>query len=423
MPESSTPPSPSPILVLDNGAGFVKLAVVDPNSDQTPQPLVAPNAVAKPAPNAIPPPTSVYGKSRRPPGCLVAAEIPHALDVTGMVFRRPHDRGILSAFDLERDIWTSVFSPDSGIGLSSKPIPPLLLTEPLGVPVRVRHATDQLCFELFSFPSYAFAPPQRLAAATTHVAPSSVTALVLDSGFSATTAVPVINGKEVASAARRLSLGGKALTNLLKQIVSFRSWNMSDEGAVINAVKERCCYVASDYLQALNGVRRKDPLHYVLPDPSRYTNPYGHIRKQNDESDPLDQVLPLRNERIAIPEALFNPPDIGLNQAGVAELIVQAVNACDPALHPALYDNVLLTGGNCLFPGFFDRTVDELRPLIDSDVDLTVTQSDDPIRATYYGAVSTLKNPAAPPTFITRERYNEVGSDGLLRQIYGDDET
>lgn len=423
MPDHSFQPPTSPTLVLDNGGGLIKLGLVDPNSDQLPEPLVVPNAVAKPAANAIPPPTSVYGKSRRPAGCLVAGEIPQAPDVTAMVIRRPHDRGILTAYDLERDIWTSVFSSDAGIGLSSNPVPPLLLTEPLGVPVRVRHATDELCFELFSFPSYAFAPPQRLAAATTRVSPSAVTALVLDTGFSATTAVPVVNGREVASAARRLSLGGKALTNLLKQIVSFRSWNMSDEGVVINAVKERCCYVASDYIKTLEQVRRKDALQYVLPDPSRYTDPFGHIRQKNEESDPSDQVLALRNERIAIPEALFNPSDIGINQAGVAELIVQAVSACNPAVHPALYDNVLLTGGNCLFEGFFDRVVDELRPLIDSDIDLTVTQSDDPIRATYYGGVSILRSSAPPLSFISREQYHEVGSDGLLRQIYGDDDT
>lgn len=39
------------------------------------------------------------------------------------------------------------------------------------------------------------------------------------------------------------------------------------------------------------------------------------------------------------------PPDIGLQQAGVAEAVVQAVTACHPALAPLLFSNVVVTGG------------------------------------------------------------------------------
>lgn len=416
IPDNST-------LVLDNGAGLIKLAVVDLSSGNDSVPKTIPNALAKPASNAIPAPSSIIGTSRRPPGYLVAGEIQHAPDLTGMIFRRPHDRGILTSFDVERDIWASAFSSDCGIAMSSDTVPSLLLTEPLGVPVRVRHATDELCFELFGFPSYSFSPPQRLAAATTATGTTSATCIVLDSGFSATTAVPVVNGREIQSAARRLSLGGKALTNLLKQIVSFRSWNMSDEGAVINAVKERCCYVAENYRHALDNVKCSSPLEYVLPDPTRYTDPFGHVRKQQTDKDPLDQVLALRNELIAIPEALFNPSDIGLQQAGVAELIVQAVSACEPAVQPDLYGNVLLTGGNCLFPGFHSRVVSELRPLVNSDIDLNVNLDYEPIHTTYRGAISALRYATTPLNFISREQYGDLGSDGILRQIYGDQNT
>lgn len=45
-------------------------------------------------------------------------------------------------------------------------------------------------------------------------------------------------------------------------------------------------------------------------------------------------------------QVLFHPSDIGLNQAGVAEAVVQAVQAVHPALHPLLYNNIILTGGS-----------------------------------------------------------------------------
>jgi len=45
----------------------------------------------------------------------------------------------------------------------------------------------------------------------------------------------------------------------------------------------------------------------------------------------------------------------GIEQAGVAEAIVQAVQAAHPELHPVLYGNISVCGGNALLPGFQER--------------------------------------------------------------------
>lgn len=460
-------PDATTTAILDNGAGLIKAGVVSRTS-KDPAPLVAPNALARPSSTAIAPPRTLPGKSRRPAAHLVAAEIPRAPDMTGMVFRRPHDRGIVVAFDALRDVWASVFSTDRGIALPVQPaLPRLLLTEALGVPLRVRRATDELVFENFDFPAAAVVPPQRLAAAAAFTASQHPpTCLVLDSGFSSTTAVPIVRGREVAPAARRLALGGKALTNLLKKTVSFRSWNMADETAVMNAVKERCCRVAAHFPSALREIRTAPPVRYVLPDPSRHSDPLGHVRsarhdssgrnggagngalvEEGDDDDDdymndagpgggglgatrgtknrflpasLDQELPLRNEQVAIAEALFRPADIGIEQAGVAELVTQAVEACEPDVRADLYANVLLVGGNCLFPGFRARFEMELRPMVASDYDVCVRMEDDPIVTTFRGGVRAVTDNSVSLDFVTRERYREVGTEGLLRQMFGD---
>lgn len=46
---------------------------------------------------------------------------------------------------------------------------------------------------------------------------------------------------------RRIDVGGKLLTNHLKELVSFRQWNMMDETYVMNEVKETCCYVSREF--------------------------------------------------------------------------------------------------------------------------------------------------------------------------------
>ena len=78
------------------------------------------------------------------------------------------------------------------------------------------------------------------------------------------------------------------------------------------------------------------------------------------------------NERFMVPEALFYPSDIGLAQAGVAEVVTQAVNAVQMDLRGMLYSNVVLAGGCAALPGFRDRFEADLRPLVPAEEALVV---------------------------------------------------
>ena len=46
---------------------------------------------------------------------------------------------------------------------------------------------------------------------------------------------------------RSLDVGGKLLTNQLKELISYRQWNMMDETYIMNDVKECCCFVTSNF--------------------------------------------------------------------------------------------------------------------------------------------------------------------------------
>lgn len=409
-------------IVLDNGGSEIKAAKLSPNAHKPQGPLSFPNALARPAKNAIQPSAKSLGKSRRPPNYIVAREILTAPDMSGIAFRRPIDLGFVAYWDVQKDVWNSVFSSDMGIGLRAEEIKDgcLLVTEPVGVPVHMRRAMDELVFEHFSFAMCSPVAPQRLAA----WGMKRRTCLVLDSGFSFTTAVPIVNGLEVQSCVRRLWVGGKKMTNYLKQTVSFRSWNMTDETAVMNAVKERLCYVSLSYNEDLERAQRTEQIvrEYVLPDLSRgKVDPLGHILTEMEEVDGTEQVLKMNNERIAIPEILFNPSDIGLEQAGVAEIIFQSIEACDEDVRAELYSNVILTGGNCLLPNFQKRLEQELRPLVSSVYDVNVHMEDNPTMTTVKGGVEILQDEDAPVTYLSKSAYEESGSDGLLRTLYGDE--
>lgn len=63
-------------------------------------------------------------------------------------------------------------------------------------------------------------------------------------------------------------------------------------------------------------------------------------------------------ERFRIPEPLFDPSGlrgVGTTMLGAGHLVTTSVGMCDVDLRPALYGNVIVTGGNTILNGFTDR--------------------------------------------------------------------
>ena len=56
--------------------------------------------------------------------------------------------------------------------------------------------------------------------------PAELCCLVVDCGYSFTHIVPYVQGKKVTEFASRIDIGGKVLTNHLKDIISYRSVNI-----------------------------------------------------------------------------------------------------------------------------------------------------------------------------------------------------
>ena len=133
----------------------------------------------------------------------------------------------------------------------------------------------------------------------------------------------------------RIDVGGKLLTNHLKELVSFRQWNMMDETYVMNKVKEECCYVSLDFKRDIEICRyvyhypthmsscsnelyranpRANPIvqEYILPDFS--LNRAGRVRQRDEPVQDSYQILYMNNERFSVPELLFRPDDIGALQ-------------------------------------------------------------------------------------------------------------
>ncbi|KAJ6636894.1 hypothetical protein lerEdw1_013922 [Lerista edwardsae] len=159
-----------------------------------------------------------------------------------------------------------------------------------------------------------------------------------------------------------------------------RQLHVMDETHVINQVKEDVCYVSQDFFKdmeiaKLKGEENTVMLDYVLPDFSTIKKGFCKPREEMVLSGKYktgEQILRLTNERFAVPEIVFHPSDIGIQEMGIPEAIVYSIQNLPEEMQPHFFKNIVLTGGNTLFPGFRDRVYSEVRCLTPTDYDVSV---------------------------------------------------
>lgn len=279
------------------------------------------------------------------------------------------------------------------------------------------------------------------------VNPQCVT--IVDSGFSFSHVIPYIDNKCVKNAVKRVNVGGKLLTNYLKEIVSYRQWNMMDEYFLMNHVKEELCYVSRDFNKELTSSHlaaqtqrenlrakkknRKEEVKvsdykgeslqksYILPDFQNIME--GRVKGDEEELTNNEQVLAMETERFTVPEVLFHPSDVGMQQAGLVECthlsLSEVVNDVDRGL---LSQNILLTGGNMSFPQVKERFETDIRCLIPSHFDSRVHCPDNPTDYAWQGMDLWVQNCSADNTLsshmLTRANYEEYGHDYLNERFF-----
>ncbi|KJA23273.1 hypothetical protein HYPSUDRAFT_138004 [Hypholoma sublateritium FD-334 SS-4] len=392
-----------PTVVLDNGAATLKAGLVGAAS-----PTLITNAV-------------VRSKGDRQTYC--GHEIARCRDYAALHFRLPFEKGLLVDWDAQKAVWDGVFS-DEVLAVDTTQAT-LLVTEPYFNLPNIQDTYDQLVFEEYEFAAYFRCTPASMIPHGDLFAlpgqPPAQCTLVVDAGFSFTHVVPLLDGQIVWTAVKRLDVGGKLLTNQLKELVSFRQWNMMDETHIMNDVKERCCFVSLDYNADLEACRvdlAHNPIvqEYILPDLSAQRG--GRVRAPGEP--PIDgaQILHMGSERFAVPELLFRPDDIGLDQAGLPATIAHAISCLPADIQGMFWANIGLIGGCAKFAGFRARLQAELQSLAPHGTAVRLTECAEPITAAYRAAHAFAADaPRLARVAVTRAEYAEGGSGAVRRRF------
>ena len=246
---------------------------------------------------------------------------------------------------------------------------PVLFSEASWNQKAKREHLTEVMFEKYNVPAFYLSKNSVLAA----FANGRSTGLVVDSGATHTSAIPVHDGYALQQAIVKSPLAGDFVTTQCRQFLDEQKveiippyliggkeevregepakWTKKKNVPEVTTewhnymVKQVVQDFQANVLQVSDTPYEEDVIatipHMAFEFPNGYNNEYGP-------------------ERFKIPEALFDPAKHvksphASSMLSMAHVVTTAVGMCDVDLRPALYGSVIVTGGNSLLQGFNER--------------------------------------------------------------------
>ncbi|KAF9109644.1 Actin-1 [Mortierella sp. AM989] len=301
----------------------------------------------------------------------------------------PIKRGIVTNWDDMEKIWNHTFYNMLHVAPEDHPV---LLTEAPRNPKPNREKMTQLMFETFKVPAFYLS----MQAILSLYAAGGTTGIIVDSGDGVTHTVPIYDGCVITQAIHRLDFAGRDLTDYLATILTERGYSFStaEEKEIARSIKEKLCYVALNFEQEMKAATTFETT-YELPD---------------------GKIIAIGNERFRAPEALFQPSLLGLEGVGIGETTFNSLKSCEPDYHRGLYENIVLSGGNTMFPGIANRMQKEITALASSPTEVKVAALPNRKYSVWIGGSTLASMSTFKDTWISKEEYQESGPSIVQRK-------
>jgi actin beta/gamma 1 len=274
---------------------------------------------------------------------------------------------------------------------------PVLLTEVPLNPNAFRERTTQIMFETFNVPAMYVSIQEVLSL----YAFGRTTGCVVDSGYGVTHIVPIYDGYALNHSIVRLDLSGSELTNNLMKMLNERGYTFTTavEREIVRDIKETMTYVALDFdaetKQAAESSALKEK--YELPD---------------------GNVIVIGDELFRCPEVLFQPNLIGKETEGIHACTFNTIMNCPMDIRKDFYSNIILSGGNTMFPGIAERITKELTALAPKTVQLRVVAPPERKYGAWIGGSVLASLSAFQQMWITKKEYDEFGPSIVHKKCF-----
>mmetsp|Transcript_68693 Transcript_68693/g.201081 ORF Transcript_68693/g.201081 Transcript_68693/m.201081 type:complete len:378 (+) Transcript_68693:55-1188(+) len=361
-------------VIIDNGSGHVKAGLA---GDEAPS-AVFPALVGRPKHGVMMP-----GTEKR--DYFMGEEAISKKGVLALSY--PLEHGIVKDWNDMEKVWHHTFFDALRVNPEERAV---VVSEAPMNPRKNRERMIEMLFEKFSCPA-AYIVIQAVMSLYSY---GRTTGAVVDSGDGVTHVVPVYEGFSMPHAIQRLDLAGRDLSEYMVKILTESGVSMvsSAEKEIVRDMKETSCYFLQDDFNDAMKAARERPTDfekiYELPDGNKVN---------------------LVTERFRVPEVMFDPMISGRELPGIHQATHKCIQACDIDLRRELYKNVVLSGGNTMFPGIDTRLAKELKALAPQKIDVKVVASPQRRYIVWMGASIVAQLSSFQKMLIWKSEYDEMG--------------
>ena len=365
-------------IVIDNGSGTIKAGFA---STETPQHTI----------------TTAVVRSNKDRNYHYVGE--EALIKGGTYpVKYPIIGGIITNSDDMEKIWR--YTIEKALKVNPGDHPVLLTEHPLN-PSDKREKTAQVMFEELTVPAMYLGNKATLAL----YAAGRTTGIVVKSGSEATSVVPIYEGHALSYAASSVLLGGNDIRYYLYMKMQKNGYVVDDSSKMI-AVKD---ILQSRCFVAMRTDKRFDP----------YLD-YTHMNTPIDEYKlPDGSVITLGTGLHQAPEVFFQPSLIGRRDyPGIHQLTYDAIMKVDPDLRADMFGNIVLSGGNTMFPGLGERLLKEIRMLAPAGTAVQVIAPQNRKYSAYIGGSILASLSTFQGMCISKAEYDAYGPTIVHRKFF-----
>ncbi|GIY76886.1 actin, non-muscle 6.2 [Caerostris darwini] len=220
--------------------------------------------------------------------------------------------------------------------------------------------------------------------------------------------LPVVDGFIVENGVTRLPHGGQRLIHHMKHALAEKHISLSNDidSFVVQFISENLSYIAEDYESEIQIAKQN-------PDIVKKSVALNSFTKDVD----CIQEAVLDDARFKIPEGLFKPTLWGLDNPGLHKLTQKAIQATGVDVRKKIAENIYVSGGITMIPGFVERLLKELSNLNKPRITPKIIASRYRYHCTYIGACKFARMEVFPRVCVNAEEYSKEQLASLKRFV------